>query len=112
MRDTLGARMMREWGPAPLAAMLIKVTDPASIDDLIRFLSRIGFTVDECGGRTVRIDRRGEAPDVVLQQLEIYLQLWQVTRPGVSAVVESIDAGSTDEAKAQPCDAVAEPVPT
>jgi hypothetical protein len=92
--------------------MLIKVTDPASIDDLTRFLSRIGFTVDECRGRTVRIDGRGEAPDVVLQQLEIYLQLRQATRPGVSAVVESIDAGSTDEARTQPCDAVAEPVPT
>ena len=77
--------------------MLIKVTDPASIDELVRFLSRTGFGASECGADTVRIDRRGEPRAVVRQQLGIYLQLWQATRSGVSAMVESDDAGSTDE---------------
>jgi hypothetical protein len=99
MRARLGARIMRESGSAPLAAMLIKVTDPASIDDLIRFLSRIGFIVTECRVDTVGIDCGGEPRDVVLQRLEIYLQLWQATRAGVSAVVESDGAESTNEGK-------------
>ncbi len=77
--------------------MLIKVTDPASIDELVRFLSRTGFIVTECGVDTVGIDCGGEPGDVVLQQLEVYLQLWQATRSGVSAVVESDHAESTDE---------------
>jgi hypothetical protein len=99
MRARLGARMMRESGSAPLAAMLIKITDPASIDELIRFLSRIGFRVNKCGVETVRIDSGREPRPVVRQQLEIYLQLWQATRSGVSAVVESDRAESTDEGK-------------
>jgi hypothetical protein len=111
MRVRLRARMMRESGSAPLAAMLIKVTDPASIDELIRFLSGIGFSAHQGGLETVRIDPGTEPRVVARQQLEIYLQLWQATRPEVSAVVDSDVAESTDEASTQPCDVSAEPVP-
>jgi hypothetical protein len=74
--------------------MLIRVTDPAFIDELIRYLSRIGFTVNECGVDTVGIDHGGEPRAVVRQQLQVYLQFWQATHSGVSAVVESDDAGA------------------
>jgi hypothetical protein len=92
--------------------MLIKVTDPASIDELIRFLSRLGFSANDCGVETVRIDCRREPRAAVRQQLEIYLQLWQATRSGVDAVVESHDAERPDEAGTQPWGhVVAQPVP-
>jgi hypothetical protein len=82
--------------------MLINVTDPASIDDLIRFLSRIGFTANACGVDTVGIDCGTEPRAAVRQQLEIYLQLWQATGSGVAAVVEPDDAESTDEGEDAP----------
>jgi hypothetical protein len=94
----------------PAAAMLIRVTDPAFIDELIRFLSRIGFTVNECGVDTVGIDHGGEPRAVVLQQLQVYLQLWQATRSGVAAVVESENA-EANTLRTQACFIGAEPVP-
>jgi hypothetical protein len=83
--------------------MLIRVTNPAFVHELIRFLWRIGFAVNECGVDTVGIDRGGEPRAVVRQQLQVYLQFWQATRSGVAAVVEPDDVESTDEPRTQPC---------
>jgi hypothetical protein len=79
--------------------MLIRVTHPAFVDELVRYLSRIGFTVNARGGDTVEIDRGGEQRAVVRQQLQVYLQLWQGTRSGVSAVIESASAETAENAE-------------
>ena len=95
------AATIRWCGKRPAAAMLIRVTNPAFTDELIRFLSRLGFTVNECGADTVGIDCGGEPRAAVREQLQLYLQLWQAPYSGVSAVVESDDAQRTDERTTQ-----------
>jgi hypothetical protein len=81
-----------EGGDYPAAAMLITVTDPAFVDDLVRYLWRTGFTVNDRGENAVGIDRGGEERAVVREQLQVYLRLWESTRSGVSVAVERDEA--------------------
>jgi hypothetical protein len=73
--------------------MLIRVSHPALVDDLVRFLERMGFAAVECDYGAIRVELGGErtAPEVKAQ-LQLYVQVWQATRPGVAAALEPEDA--------------------
>lgn len=73
--------------------MRIRVSHPALVDDLVRFLERMGFAAVECDYGAIRVELRGErtAPER-RAQLELYVQVWQATRPGVGAALEPEDA--------------------
>jgi len=71
----------------------VRITHPHLLDDLARFLERMGFTVEECGYDTVCVERIGEGVSAVVEtQLRLYVQVWQATRPEVTATVEAVDA--------------------
>ena len=83
---------MRE-GEYPAAAVLIRVSHPALVDDLVRFLERMGFAAVECDYGAVCVELGGEKTAPKLRaQLELYVQVWQATRPGVAAALEPGDA--------------------
>jgi hypothetical protein len=67
----------------------IRVSHPALVDDLVRFLERMGFAAVECDYGAIRVELREErnAPEF-RAQLELYLEVWQATRPGVAAALE------------------------
>jgi hypothetical protein len=71
----------------------IQVSHPALIEDLVRFLERMGFAAVECDYGAVRVELRGEsaAPER-RAQLQLYVQVWQATRPGVAIALEPEDA--------------------
>jgi hypothetical protein len=70
----------------------IRVSHPAFLDDLVRFLERMGFAAVECDYDAIRVELRGErtAPEL-RAQLQLYVQVWQATRPGVVAALEPGD---------------------
>lgn len=72
--------------------MQIRLTHPHLGLDLIRFLDRTGFRAKECGYDTIAVDIGHEEPAARRAQLLLYLGVWQATRPGVSALIESDDA--------------------
>jgi hypothetical protein len=71
----------------------IRVSHPALLDDLVRFLERMGFAAVECDYGAIRVELGGErtAPEF-RAQLELYVQVWQATRPGVELALEPEDA--------------------
>jgi hypothetical protein len=64
------------------------------VDDLVRFLERMGFGAVECdyGAVCVELQEEKTAPEL-RAQLELYVQVWQATRSGVAAALEPEDAG-------------------
>jgi hypothetical protein len=75
------------------AAVRIRVSHPALVDDLVRFLERMGFAAVECDYDAIRVDLGGERTAPAFRaQLELYVQVWQATRPGVAAALEPEDA--------------------
>jgi hypothetical protein len=67
------------------------------VDDLVRFLERMGFAAVECDYGAIRVELRRErtAPEL-RAKLELYVQVWQATRPGVVAALEPEDAVGAD----------------
>jgi hypothetical protein len=61
-------------------------------DDLIRFLDRMGFRVEESGYDTIRVAAGDHDLAALRAQLLLYLQVWEATRPGVAAFLEPDDA--------------------
>jgi hypothetical protein len=81
-------------GEHPAAAVRIRVSHPALVDDLVRFLERMGFAAVECDYAAICVELGEERTAPEFQaQLELYVQVWQATRPGVAAALESEDAG-------------------
>jgi len=72
--------------------MRIRVSHPPFLDDLVRFLERMGFAAVECDYDAIRVESRGErtAPEL-WAKLQLYVQVWQATRPGVDAALEPGD---------------------
>jgi hypothetical protein len=72
--------------------MRIRLTHPFLADDLVRFLERMGFTVEESDYDTFEV-RIGEHEPAAARraQLLLYLHVWQATRPGVSALIVETD---------------------
>ena len=66
--------------------MLIRLDDPALLDDLCAHYRRSGFTADRAGGSTVEV-RMPDAPDSDQERREIlmHLHVWRVLNPGASA---------------------------
>jgi hypothetical protein len=62
------------------------------VDDLVHFLERMGFAAVECDYGAIRVEVPGERTAPELRALELYVQVWQATRPGVAAALESEDA--------------------
>ncbi len=52
----------------------------------------MGFAAVECDYGTVRVELGGETAPKLRAQLELYVQVWQATRPGVAAALEPEDA--------------------
>jgi len=76
----------------PRCGVLVRISNPHLVDDLVRFLKRMGFTVDECDYDAVCVELVGEGADAVLEaRLQLYVQVWQATRGDVSAVVEPVN---------------------
>ena len=76
----------------PPAALRIRISHPHLVSDLVRFLKRMGFAVEDCGFDTILVRLpEGDSP-VLRAQLELYVHVWQATRAGISAVVEPVDA--------------------
>jgi hypothetical protein len=78
--------------------MQIRLTHARFGDELIRYLTSMGFDVRECGYDTIRVETVDDArADVVREQLRLYLQVWEATRAGVSAVIDddSIDTAAS-----------------
>jgi hypothetical protein len=71
----------------------IRVSHPALVDDLVRFLERMGFAAVECDYGAIHVELGGErtAPEF-RAQLDFYVQVWQATRPDVAAALEPEDA--------------------
>jgi hypothetical protein len=69
--------------------MRIRLTHPFLGDDLVRFLERMGFTVEESDYDTFEVRIGEQEPAARRAQLLLYLHVWQATRPGVSALVEA-----------------------
>jgi hypothetical protein len=71
----------------------IQVSHPSLVEDLVRFLGRMGFAAVECDYGAVRVELRGEstAPER-RAQLQLYVEVWQATRPGVAIALEPEDA--------------------
>ncbi len=53
----------------------------------------MGFVAVECDYDAIRVELRGErtAPEL-RAQLQLYVQVWAATRPGVAAALEPEDA--------------------
>lgn len=74
------------------AAVRIRISHPHLLEDLVRFLERMGFTVDEAGYDSVHVDLAHADDTTAMQaQVQLYLDVWQATRRDVSAAVESVD---------------------
>jgi hypothetical protein len=98
--DNAGGRSLRPTG-VPRCGVLVRISNPQLVDDLVRFLKRMGFTVDECDYDAVRVERLSEGAEAVLEaRLQLYVQVWQATRGDVSAVVERVN--DAHESRANP----------
>jgi hypothetical protein len=77
--------------PAHSVALEVEITDPSLAEDLADALRRIGFHVLRTGEATlvVRELRHPEGPEAIEgaaeRELDLYLQVWEVTHPGVRA---------------------------
>ena len=85
----------------PTAALRIQLTHPALVDEFIRSLRRMGFAAHECGYDTVFVAGDVQTCPVARAQLQLYVQVWQATHPGVSA---SVRAESEDGPPVHPGD--------
>ena len=69
------------------AALRIQISHPWLVDELVGYLARMGFSAHESGYAEVTVDDRyGQDGEILAAQLQVYLQIWEATRPGVSAV--------------------------
>jgi len=76
------------------AALRIQISHPRLVDELIRYLARMGFSAHESGYDEVTVDDRyGQRGEILAAQLYVYLQVWEATRPGVSAVAGKPQGG-------------------
>ena len=85
----------------PTAALRIQLTHPALVDEFIQSLGRMGFVAHECGYDTVFVAGDVQRCAVARAQLQLYVQVWQATHPGVSA---SFRPGSEDGHPSHPHD--------
>ena len=76
--------------------MRIRLTHPSLGDDLVRFLERMGFTVEESDYDTFEVGIGEHEPAARRAQLLLYLHVWQATRPGVAALVEADGESARD----------------
>jgi hypothetical protein len=71
----------------------IQVSHPSLVEDLVGFLERMGFVAVECDYSAVRVELPGERTAPKRRaQLQLYVQVWQATRPGVAIALETEDA--------------------
>ena len=75
-----------------LRHMQIRITHSGLSEDLVQFLTRMGFAVQETDYCTFTVDIRDEEPAPRRAQLLLYLHVWQATRRGVSAFVVPADS--------------------
>jgi len=76
--------------------MRIRLTHPSLGDDLVWFLDRMGFSVEESDYDTFEVRVGQHEPAARRAQLLLYLHVWQATRPGVSALVEADGDSASD----------------
>lgn len=65
--------------------MLLRLDDPALVDDLCAHYTRSGFTAEWVGGCMVEV-RRPDAPSRAQAEREIalHLRVWEAMQPGAS----------------------------
>ena len=92
----------------PLRLLRVRLTHPAFVDDLIRFLERMGLSIDECEYDTIRLRPTGKGGTGDHSQVRFYLGVWQATHPGVTALLafedtpDVIDVADAFEAPRRP----------
>lgn len=66
--------------------MLVKLSNPALVDDLVDFLSRSGCIAQAQDETSVLVSiPRSLRDDAARLELDLYLQVWQATRPEAHA---------------------------
>jgi hypothetical protein len=66
--------------------VLVKLSDPALVDDLVDFLSRSGCIVDVENAATVLVSiPRSLRDDAARLELDLYLRVWEATHPEAHA---------------------------
>jgi hypothetical protein len=66
--------------------VLVKLSDPALVDDLVDFLSRSGCIAQAQDATTVLVSiPRSLREDAAQLELDLYLQVWQATHPEAHA---------------------------
>lgn len=69
-------------GSEELRLMLIRIDDPALLDDLCAHFGRSGFSAERVGGGMIEV-RRPDAPNAGQERREIsiHLRVWEVINP-------------------------------
>lgn len=66
--------------------MLVKLSDPALVDDLVDFLSRSGCIAQAQDETTVLVSiPRSLREDAAQLELDLYLRVWEATHPEARA---------------------------
>ena len=66
--------------------MLVKLSDPALVDELVDFLSRAGCIAQAQDGTTVLVSiPRSLREDAAVLELDLYLRVWEATHPQAHA---------------------------
>ncbi|HYY75662.1 MAG TPA: hypothetical protein VE644_05000 [Gaiellaceae bacterium] len=66
--------------------MLVKLSNPALVDDLVEFLSRSGCVVEAQDETTVLVSiPRSLRDDAAQLELDLYLRVWEATHPQARA---------------------------
>lgn len=66
--------------------MLVKLSNPALVDDLVEFLSRSGCVAEAQDETTVLVSiPRSLRDDAAQLELDLYLRVWEATHPEASA---------------------------
>jgi hypothetical protein len=66
--------------------LLLRLDDPALVDDLCAHYRRSGFTAEPVGGGMVKV-RRVDAPDTAQERREVlmHLHVWKIIHPDAGA---------------------------
>ena len=66
--------------------MLVKLSNPALVDDLVEFLSRSGCVAEAQDETTVLVSiPRSLRDDAAQLELDLYLRVWEATHPEARA---------------------------
>jgi hypothetical protein len=69
--------------------MRIHLSDTGARDELARYLTAAGFTVDNCGSTTLEVDSpHGATPTDAEADLHVRVATWQAMHPGVTALID------------------------